>query len=337
MSGELKTLTIEHPPPLESGNSLGRLRIGYRCWGRLDAGATNAVLVCPALTGDANLEAWWPGLLGPGRALDPKTDFIVCPDVLAGSGTTTGPKSRNAGRRRWKKRFPEVTVRDMVTVQSLLIEQLGIRKLRLVIGGSLGGMQALEWAVSQPQRVAAATVIAAAARQSSWARALNHLQRRSLESHGDIELARMIAMISYRHWDNLDARFQDAEQWPHSAEAWLNHHGRALKARFDPVSYNRLMTAMDSHDIGRGRGGWRAALARTATPVQVIAITSDLLYPPRDQHELADSLPAARLDRLEAPQGHDAFLIEQDRVERLVSDFRRRLDEPAWPSLEICS
>lgn len=333
---ELKSVHIEHPPPLEGGGRLERLEIGYRSWGRLDAGAGNAVLVCPALTGDADLEAWWPGLMGPGRALDPNTDFIICPDVIGGCGATSGPRSRSGSGRRWKKRFPAVSVRDMVGVQQLLLERLGVRRLKLVIGGSLGGMQALEWAVGQPTRVEAAAVIAAPARQSAWARALNHAQRRALDSHGDIELARMIAMLSYRHWDNLDNRFNDADQHPHPAEAWLDHHGKALKARFDPVSYSRLMAAMDSHDIGRGRGGWRSALARTCTPVQVIAITSDLLYPPRDQQLLADALPAARLDWLDAPQGHDAFLIEQDRVERLVSDFRRQLDEPARPSLEIC-
>ncbi len=333
----IETVTFEHPPPLEGGGCLDRIQIGYRTWGRLDAGASNAVLVCPALTGDSDLESWWPGLLGPGRALDPNTDFIVCPDVIGGSGRTTGPKSRGPAGRRWKKRFPEVTVRDMVSVQRLLTERLGIRKLKLVIGGSLGGMQALEWAVGFPDRVEAAAVIAAPARQSAWARALNHTQRRALQTHGDIELARMIAMLSYRHWENLDARFTDADQWPHPAEAWLDHHGRTLKRRFDPVSYVRLMAAMDSHDVGHGRGGWQAALARTDTAIQVIAITSDLLYPPRDQQQLADVLPAGRLDWLEAPQGHDAFLIEQDRVNALVSGFRRRQDLSAQPNLEICS
>ncbi len=334
--GELKTFTIEQPPPLEGGGQLDCLEIGYRSWGRLDAGAGNAVLVCPALTGDSDLESWWPGLLGPGRALDPNTDFIVCPDVLGGSGATSGPRSYKRSGRRWQQHFPAVSVRDMVGVQQLLLERLGVRRLKLVIGGSLGGMQALEWAVGRPEKVEAATVIAAPPAQSAWARAFNHVQRRALQAHDDIELARMIAMLSYRHWDNIDARFGDSEQHLHSAEAWLDYHGKALKARFDPTSYSRLMAAMDSHDAGRGRGGWRAALAGTHTAVQIIAITSDLLYPPRDQQQLADVLPAARLDWLDVPQGHDAFLIEQDLVECLVSDFRRQLADPARPLPKTC-
>jgi homoserine O-acetyltransferase/O-succinyltransferase len=333
---ELKTLSVEQPPPLESGGRLGCLEIGYRSWGRLDAGAGNAVLVCPALTGDSDLESWWPGLLGPGRALDPDTDFVVCPDVLGGCGATTGPRSRDGNGQRWKERFPAVSVRDMVNVQQLLLERLGVRRLKLVIGGSLGGMQALEWAVGWPEQVEAAAVIAAPPAQSAWARAFNHVQRRALETHGDIELARMIAMLSYRHWDNIDARFGDDEQHLQSAEAWLDYHGKALRARFNPISYSRLMAAMDSHDVGRGRGGWRTALARTRTPVQIIAITSDLLYPPRDQQQLADTLPAARLDWLDAPQGHDAFLIEQDLVECLVAGFRRQVDALARRSLKAC-
>ncbi|MGY6630580.1 MAG: homoserine O-acetyltransferase family protein [Wenzhouxiangella sp.] len=335
MSAPIQRLRIPSPPPLLGGGRLRTLGIGYRTWGRLDPDGDNAVLVCPALTGDSDLAHWWPALLGPGRALDPQRDFIICADVLGGSGRTTGPGSRAADGQPWGERFPEITVRDMVQVQGLLLDRLGVTRLKLVIGGSLGGMQVLEWLVSAHQRIDAAVVIAAAARQSPWARAFNHVQRRALMQHGDIELARMVAMLSYRHWDNLDGRFDQPERQPHPAEDWLNHHGLALKSRFDPTSYQRLMGAMDSHDLGRDRGGWERALTAISTPVQLIGIQSDLLYPPRDQQRLADALPNAWLDWLEADQGHDAFLIEQARINRLVTEFRHSLDEQRQPLIRV--
>lgn len=319
-----RVITITDPPPLSGGGRLDRLDIAFRTWGRLDAGAGNAVLVCPALTGDRHVDRWWPGLLGAGRSLDPDTDFIVAADVLGGSGATTGPLVRRR-LRPWGERFPAVSVRDMVTVQRLLIDALGIRRLSMVIGGSLGGMQALEWAASHPQRVASAAVIAAPARQSAWAAALNHAQRRALARHDDIDLARMIAMLSYRHWDNLDERFgPDAGVEP-TAQGWLDHHGRSLRERFDAVSYRRLMDAMDGHDIGRGRWGWRRVAAGIDTRTLIVGITSDLLYPPRDQRALAEAMPQAAIEWLEARQGHDAFLIEQERLDGIVSRFRRNI------------
>lgn len=337
MNAKLQTLTIDRPQPFENGTRLPRLRIGYRTWGRPDRAAGNGVLVCPALTGDSDLEKWWPGLLGPGRTLDPDTDFIVCADVLGGCGETSGPRTRRSHSRRWGHRFPAIGVRDMVAVQKQLLDHLGIDRLKLVVGGSLGGMQALEWAAGYPDRIAAAVVIAAPARQSAWARSLNHAQRRALETHGDLALARMIAMLSYRHWDNLDGRFGQAQALPHPACEWLDHHGRSLSARFDPVSYERLMTAMDGHDVGRSRGGWQAALGTVDVEMLIVGITSDLLYPPSDQQRLAESLSNASLAWLEADQGHDAFLIEQERLDRLIARFRRQIDSPARSTLEACS
>jgi homoserine O-acetyltransferase/O-succinyltransferase len=336
MSASLERVEIEHPPPLSSGFRFQQLTIGYRHWGELNAEGDNAVLVCPALTGDSDLEAWWPALLGPDRALDPARDFIVCADVLGGSGQTTGPASAAPDGRTWDQRFPEVSVRDMVQVQRLLLDQLGVQRLKLVIGGSLGGMQALEWAVGHADDVEAAVTIAAPARQSPWARALNHVQRRALVHHNDLELARMIAMLSYRHWTNLDRRFDAGKDSPHPAEDWLDHHGRALKQRFDPISYRRLTEAMDSHDVGRRRGGWHKALSETTVPTQVIGISSDLLYPPHEQQQLARTLPLGRLDWLDAPHGHDAFLIAQQRINEQVIEFRQGLESPQAKLLETC-
>ncbi|HLR87941.1 MAG TPA: homoserine O-acetyltransferase [Wenzhouxiangella sp.] len=319
MIGRDRTLTIEQPLTLESGEQLERVTIGFRTWGQLNSDASNAVLVCPALTGDRHVDTWWSGLFGPGRSLDPHTDFIVAADVFGGSGATTGPDEAPSSA----SRFPDVSVRDMVRVQALLIDALRIDRLKLVIGGSLGGMQALEWAVGSADRVESAAIIAAPARQSAWASALNHAQRRALDLHGDLDLARIIAMLSYRHWDNLENRFGADSKSSQSAAQWLDFHGRRLTKRFNPVSYRRLMGAMDSHDVGRNRNGWRTALAATRVDTLVVGIKSDLLYPPRDQIELAEALPLSRLAWLDASHGHDAFLIEQRRLDEIVSAFRR--------------
>ena len=310
MTGRDEWIHVESPPAWRDGSRSQRLAIRYRSWGRLSAARDNAVLVCPALTGDRRVDQWWDGLLGRGRALDPNDSFIVAMDVLGGSGETATRPGLGA-----------VDVRDMVQAQRLLVDVLGIDRLARVIGGSLGGMQALEWAVGHPDRVASAVVIAAPARQTAWAAGLNHVQRRAIERHGDLELARMVAMLSYRHWFDLDGRLRPLSLERGTIGGWLNHHGDALRARFESTAYLRLMAAMDQHDVGRERGGLAAALGACRVPTLVVGITSDLLYPPEEPRALADALGRARLDWLDAPQGHDAFLIEQRALDRLIRTF----------------
>ncbi|NKI33927.1 alpha/beta fold hydrolase [Wenzhouxiangella sp. XN79A] len=310
MTGRDGWINVASPPTWRNGARSEGVAIRYRSWGRLAPARDNAVLVCPALTGDRRVDRWWDGLLGPGRALDPTRSFIVSMDVVGGSG---GTRSRPA--------LDAVDVRDMVQAQRLLIDALGIDRLERVIGGSLGGMQALEWAVGHPDRVASAVVIAAPARQTAWAAGLNHVQRRAIERHGDLELARMVAMLSYRHWSDLDGRLRPLTLERGAVGGWLNHHGDALRARFDAAAYLRLMRAMDHHDVGRDRNGTAAALAGCRVPTLVVGITSDLLYPPDELHALADGLGRAQLGWLTAAQGHDAFLIEQRALDRLIREF----------------
>ncbi len=311
-------LSVDRPPPLGGELVLDRLQIGYRTWGRLNSSGNNAVLICPALTGNADVDQWWPGLLGPGKALDTEREFIIAADVLGGCGLTSGPTLDGQG-----EAFPSVTVRAMVDAQRLLLDHLGVKTLRLVIGGSLGGMQALEWAVGHPERVDAAAVIAAPARQTAWARAFNHVQRRALEVDDSLDLARMVAMISYRHWDNLNPRFDPADPEDPTGD-WLDYHGRALSQRFDRHAYLRLAEAMDNHDVGPGRGDTTQALRATEVPTLLIGISTDLLYPLAEMETIAAEMPDAELAVLEAPQGHDAFLIEQEAINRLVTNFRCR-------------
>jgi homoserine O-acetyltransferase len=340
--GPTRSLALGGPFALESGDSLPGVTVAYRTWGRLDPRGDNAVLVCHALTGSPDVDRWWGALLGPGRALDPERDFVVCSNVLGSCYGTTGPTSARPDGRRWGGDFPAVTVRDIVRVQAALLDALGVKRLRLVIGGSLGGMQVLEWALLRPERVEAIAPIAVSARHSAWCIALSEAQRQAIYADprwrdgryrdGDgpeagLAVARQIAMCTYRSRASLEARFsRDEQQAGHFAvEGWLHHHGRALVDRFDAATYVTLTKAMDTHDVGRGRGGWKEALRAVRGPALVVSIDSDVLYPPVEQVELAAALPGARLATLASPHGHDAFLIEGEAMNALVRGFREDL------------
>ena len=332
---------LPFPLALESGGVLDDVRVGYRTWGRLDAARTNAILVCHALTGNADADEWWAPLFGQGRALDPSRDFIVSSNVLGSCYGTTGPASRDVAGSRLGAAFPSITVRDIVSLQRLLVRHLGIRRLKLVIGGSLGGMQVLEWAASAPDVVEAIAPIATSGRHSAWAIALSEAQRQAIfadpqwnggsysddapPAHG-LAVARMIAMSAYRSHASFDARFGRSESGGTFAiESWLQHHGDALVQRFDANCYVALTRAMDSHDLGRERGSYEDALRRITQPALVVSIDSDVLYPPVEQEELAMHLPNATFETLHSPHGHDAFLIEMDALNEIVVEFRRSL------------
>jgi homoserine O-acetyltransferase len=325
---------------LESGAGLPDARLAFRTWGRLAATADNAVVACHALTGSADVDAWWPGLLGPGRSLDPERDFIVCSNLLGSCCGSTGPASPRPGGGRWGADFPTVTVRDAVRAQRRLLDHLGVRSIRLVVGGSLGGMQALEWALGDP-RVEAAAVIAAPARHSAWAIALSEAQRAAIAADprwlggcydpasppsDGLAAARMMAMCTYRSPRGLDERFKRRTRSDGELEvlSWLRHHGAALVARFDAACYVALTRMMDGHDVGRGRGGVEAALGSLAVPVLAVAVDSDGLYPPAELLEIAELAPLGELGWLRSPHGHDAFLIESADLDELLRSFRRR-------------
>ena len=326
---------------LENGETLPDARIAYRSWGRLTPTGTNAVVVCHALTGSPDVDLWWSGLLGPGRALDPDRDFIICCNVLGSCYGSTGPASERAGTgERWGSNFPATTVADTVRAHRLVLDALGVRGIRLVIGGSLGGMQTLEWAL-QDTRVAAAAVVAAPARHSAWSIAISEAQRAAITADprwcgGDynptsppddgLAAARKMAMCSYRTPQSLGERFERRTTGDGDFEVsdWLNHHGANLVERFDAACYVHLTHTMDSHDVGRGRGGHRQALASLEIPVLAVAIDSDGLYPPAEQLEIAERAPLAELAWLRSPHGHDAFLIETADLDGQLRAFRNR-------------
>lgn len=321
---------------LESGTVLPQVTVAYRTWGVLNRARDNAVLVCHALTGSADVDQWWPGLLGPGRALDPARDFILCSNVLGGCYGTTGPRSINPlTGAPYGGDFPHLTVRDLVRAQAALLDELRIARLALVIGGSLGGMQTLEWAALYPERVAAIVCIGCGVRQSPWAIGWSATQRQAIYADPNwrggnyspaaapaagLGIARAMAMLSYRHWRGFEKRFgrRQRADGRFEIESWLQHHGKKLTRRFDAASYVVLTRAMDTHDLTCGRNG----LTNVTAPALIVSIISDVLYPPAEQQELAALLPDATLEVLDSPHGHDAFLIESERVNQLVITFR---------------
>lgn len=354
------------PFHLEGGGVLHDITVAYETWGTLAPDGSNAVLVCHALTGDAHAasqpdhpaagEGWWEQMIGPGRALDTDRYFVVCPNVLGGCQGTTGPASVDPSTGRpYGSTFPVVTIRDMVRTHARLATHLGIDRWVSVVGGSVGGMQALEWALMYPDRlgslVTMATTTQASAQQIAW----SMVGRRAIESdagfhggdyydcepgegpHLGLMLARQVAQIHYRSEpvfaerfgrqliDPLDQSGTFRLDQRFDVEGYLDYHGEKLVRRFDANSYVRLNKAMDLHDIGRGRGGVDAALARVRVPTLVMSIPTDFCYPPYQQHDLRDRLRrlgvrTGYLD-IDSPDGHDGFLLEAQQISPLVSGF----------------
>jgi homoserine O-acetyltransferase len=356
-------LTAGHRFLLEGGSSLSSAQVAYETWGTLDDRAGNAILLCHALTGDAHAAGrvapghaetgWWDELIGPGRALDTDRYFVVCANVLGGCQGTTGPASmEGATGRPYGSRFPVVSIRDMVRSQAVLADHLGIGRWLSVVGGSMGGMQVLEWAIMFPERVGSMIDIAACAAATAQQIAFSMVQRSSiaLDPHwngGDyyenppgqgpargLANARALAQIMYRSEEVFDERFgrsvvdpiEDFSQWQRfDVEGYLDYHGAKLVRRFDANSYLALAKAMDLHDVGRGRGGIEAAFARVRCPSLTLSINTDALYLPRQQEQIRDllraHLPVAEFGVIDSPDGHDGFLLEHEQVGEAMRKF----------------
>jgi homoserine O-acetyltransferase len=347
---------------LELGGRLDAVTVAYETWGTLDRTASNAVLVLHALTGDSHVHGepgpghptpgWWDGLIGPGAAIDTRRWFVVAPNVLGGCQGTTGPASLAPDGRRYGSRFPRITVTDQVAVESRLADVLGVRRWASVVGGSMGGMRALEWVVGSPDRVASALVLAVGAVASADQIATQTTQNLAITSDpgwqgGDyhdgapgegpwrgLGVARRIAHLTYRSELELGLRFgndpQDGEdplgadpdvgRW--AVQSYLDHQAAKLAHRFDAGSYVVLTDAMSTWDLGRGRGGVDAALASIPVPLVVGGVDSDRLYPIHQQQRIADLAPGCvdGLRVIPSPYGHDGFLVEREQVFALVAE-----------------
>jgi homoserine O-acetyltransferase len=350
------------PFVFEAGGRLPHVRVAYESWGRLNASADNAVLISHALTGDSHVigaagrghatPGWWNGVVGPGKAIDTERWFVIAPNILGGCQGTTGPASLAPDGAEWGARFPFTTIRDQVRAQALLADALGIERWAAVVGGSMGGMHALEWAGCYPERVDRLAVIAAPAATNADQIAQNSLQIDTVRSdpafrggdyydaddgdgpHRGLATARRMALLNYRSAHELNTRFRRGWQsrlnplgqgGRFAIESYLDFHGNKFTRRFDANSYITLVEAMNSHDVTRGRGSLAAALAGATCRSLVVGIDSDRLFPVAEQEEVAACLPG-NIDHghatvLRSDFGHDAFLIES----RMVGDQLHRL------------
>ena len=351
------TLFAGAPLELELAGTLSPVEVAYETWGELDAERGNAVLVAHALTGDSHAAGpagpghlhpgWWDGGIGPGRGIDTDRWFVVCPNVLGGCQGTTGPSSLAPDGRRYAGRFPRLTIRDQVGVEVALADVLGIERWAAVVGGSMGGMRALEWAVGHPDRIERCIVVAAGAAASAEQIALCSIQNEAIRSdgrfrdgdyydappgegpHRGMGVARKVGHFSYRSEEEFATRFgrnpQDGEDpfagGRYSVESYLDHQADKLARRFDANSYLVLSEAMNHHDVGRDRGGIATALAQVKAKVSVAGISSDRLYPLYQQEQVAALVPdRPRVRVIHSPYGHDSFLIESEAVGSFISE-----------------
>ncbi len=324
---------------LESGEVLPNVRIAYQEWGERNAADSNAVLINHALTGWADVTAWWPSMVGPGMPFDTDRYYVVCPNVIGGCQGSTGPSSLAPDGKPWGSRFPRITVRDQVAAEVAFADALRIERFVLSVGPSLGGMRALEWAVMHPARVGAICVIGSGSASTGDQIGTASIQIRAIKSDpnfcggdyyddplGPVEgmgIARRIAHLTYRTDYEMDVRFGHSLQpdgsgrW--SVESYLDHQAGKLAKRFDANTYLVLVDVMNTHDIGRGRGGVEATLASIQVPVQAVAIDTDRLFPPSLQQQIADyAAHGEELITLHSPFGHDGFLIEVEGVGNAV-------------------
>ncbi len=342
-ASNLDTVQYYHhkaPFVLESGAVLEELQIAFQTYGALNRQGDNVVWVCHALTANAEAADWWEGLVGEGKLFDPAHYFIVCANMLGSCYGSTGPKSINpATGKSYGADFPLLTIRDLVQAHRLLQGHLGIEKIRIAIGGSMGGQQVLEWAVSDPALFEQICLLATNAFHSPWGIAFNEAQRMAIKADPTLdtdapeagkqglEAARAIAMLSYRSYESY--RRSQSETTTEKiddflASSYQRYQGLKLHRRFDARTYLTLSKAMDSHHIGRGRGGATAALAQIRAQALVIGIESDVLFPPEEQAFLAKNIPDAYLEIMDSHYGHDGFLIEYEQIATLVSDFMGR-------------
>jgi homoserine O-acetyltransferase len=322
---------------LENGAALAPVQIAYHTFGTLNAARDNVVWVCHALTANADVLSWWPGLFGPGTYFDPADWFIVCANILGSCYGSTGPLTAGSeATEPLYQQFPLVTIRDMVAGHEALRLELGLEKVHTLLGGSLGGQQALEWAILRPEVFVNLIVLATNAQHSPWGIAFNEAQRLAIfadSTYHDgtptggqqgLKAARATALLSYRSYEaygrtqtetDLD-RLDDFR-----ASSYQQHQGDKLVARFNAYSYVALSRSMDTHHVGRGRGSAALALAQIKARTLVLGISSDVLFPPSEQQFLAQHIPGATYAEMDSQFGHDGFLIETAQITQFLEQF----------------
>lgn len=334
----MHTFSSSCPFVLESGKVIDSLQIAYHTYGHLNARKDNAVWVCHALTANSDVADWWPHTVEKGCFLDPDRWFVVCANIIGSCYGSTGPLSLNpATGTPYYAEFPKITIRDMVNAHILLADALGIDSIHTLVGSSVGGFQALEWAVMQPDRFANLLLIASSPKASPWSIALDETQRMAIlsdKTYGEprpdaardgLAAARAIGLLSYRGPWGYNATQQDppSDSVPesHRACTYQRYQGEKLCRRFDAYSYMTILDAFDTHDIGRGRGGVRKALATVKARTVVVGITTDIIFTPSEMRELASMIPNARFHEIDSPFGHDGFLVEHAQLNKILMNI----------------
>ena len=330
-------IRIEKPFELECGEILPELEIHYHYTGELNENNSNVIWVCHALTANSDVEAWWPGMVGSGLAFDTDRYFILCANILGSCYGSTGPVSLNPHTgAKYGKEFPMVTVKDMVNAHQLLCDYLEIQQIQLITGGSLGGQQALEWAVVNPDLFAHLVPIATNAIASPWGIAFNESQRMAIQADpgfqagqfsypsAGLRAARSIALLSYRNaqtYNKTQAETSKDKLQDFKACSYQQYQGEKLDKRFDHFSYYTLTKALDSQNLGRGRKSLESALIQIEVKTMVIGISSDLLFPVHEQRFIAKHIPGASLIEIDSFYGHDGFLLEVDQLTKAITNF----------------
>lgn len=351
---------------LDNGESLSDVKVAYQSYGRLNKYKNNVIMVNHALTGNAHAagkiddkeidlcsdekyltkynlmnigkDGWWASLIGEGKVFDLNKYFVICSNILGSCYGTLGPASIDPKtQNEYRMNFPQISVRDIVKVQKKLFDELGIKRIKLGTGGSLGGMQVIEWAIMYPEMIEKIIPIATTVGHSPWAIGLNEASRNAIKNdpiwnEGNYEsqpelglsLARKFAMLTYRSYKSFNKKFGRAKASDNNlfaVESYLNYQGKKLIKRFDANTYLYLSEAMDLHDVGYNRGGISKALEQIKAKTLCVGINSDILYPVEEQKEIAKSIPGAEYSEIHSIHGHDAFLIEFSQLEKIIGNF----------------
>lgn len=335
------SLQIYHshqPFHLESGEILPGLDIAYHTYGTLNKHGDNVIWICHALTANSDVADWWQGLVGDGRIIDPAKHFIVCANIIGSCYGSSGPLTINPETGKpWFRSFPQVTIRDIVHAHILLRKHLNIDRIHLLVGGSMGGYQVLEWALMEPERISRLFLLCTGAAESAWGIAVHTAQRLAIETDHTweqpapdagakgLKTARAIGMLTYRNYQTFVRTQTDPDKEKTDnfrASSYILYQGDKLVKRFNAQSYWLLTKAMDSHNIARGRHEETiTTLRQIEQPTLLIGITSDILCPPEEQLLLAGHMRNAMYHEIDSPYGHDGFLIEFEKIGRILEDF----------------
>jgi homoserine O-acetyltransferase/O-succinyltransferase len=350
MQPEKKVFKYPYTYTLESGRELPGFELTYTTYGTRSAADDNIVWVCHALTGSSNASEWWDGLVGPGMYFDPARYFVVCANVLGSAYGSTGPLSVNPlTQQPYYHDFPVLTVRDVVVAMDLLRQELEIPRIRICLGGSLGGQQALEWAIQVPDLFDELILIASNAVHSSWGIAFNESQRMAIQADATwkenspgagltgMKAARSIALLSYRNYDTYNftqARDNTDQTDEFRASSYQQYQGEKFVRRFNAFSYWILSKMMDSHNVGRNRGGIVHALGMVKARTLVLGIKSDMLFPVVEQQFQARHIPDAEYQEIDSLYGHDGFLIEYKQLSQVIRAWQESKGQMQLSSIE---